>query len=368
MRWSWINRHRLVAAAAALGLALLIAVSLGISWFGWKALVYYINPQDATDRKDAVQVYVLIVAGVVAAITAAVGLINLRLTRRNLKQQRELEDQRAHETALQNYLEQVGTLLIERPLRGANPGDNLSTVVRAQTLAVLEGLEPDRKRILLQFLYEAGLIHRGKPVVSLMSANLRGADLRGADLRGADLREADLRGADLSRAEANLRGADRSHANLSRADLSDAHLSHANLRGANLSHANLSRAELVRANLLAADLRNTNLRNTNLGGADLSGAPHDFEQVPEAVADPSVALELFRGTVADLGEADLRGADLSHANLFAAYLRGADLSEARGITNDELEQEASSLEGATMPNGQKYEDWLKEKEWRKESH
>jgi hypothetical protein len=39
----------------------------------------------------------------------------------------------------------------------------LSTVVRAQTLSVLEGLDPDRKRILLRFLYESGLIRKDKP-------------------------------------------------------------------------------------------------------------------------------------------------------------------------------------------------------------
>jgi hypothetical protein len=49
-------------------------------------------------------------------------------------------------------------------------------------------------------------------------------------------------------------------------------------------------------------------------------------------------------------------------NLSGATLTRADLSNATGITNDELEQQAKSLEGATMPNGQKYEDWLKEKE------
>ncbi len=34
------------------------------------------------------------------------------------------------------------------------------------------------------------------------------------------------------------------------------------------------------------------------------------------------------------------------------------MSEAnlRGDTNEELEQQAKTLEGATMPNGQKYED------------
>jgi hypothetical protein len=42
-------------------------------------------------------------------------------------------------------------------------------------------------------------------------------------------------------------------------------------------------------------------------------------------------------------------------------LSGADLSYAEGITNEELEQQAASLEGATMPNGQRYQDWLKSK-------
>jgi hypothetical protein len=34
---------------------------------------------------------------------------------------------------------------------------------------------------------------------------------------------------------------------------------------------------------------------------------------------------------------------------------------ARNTTNEELEQEAQFLAGATMPNNQKYEDWLKSK-------
>jgi len=53
----------------------------------------------------------------------------------------------------------------------------------------------------------------------------------------------------------------------------------------------------------------------------------------------------------------LRGADLSGADLSGADLGGF----ARGVAN-ELEQEAETLEGATMPNGQKYEDWFKDRE------
>src|SRR5215207_1494437 len=116
---------------------------------------------------------------------------------RRTQESRELEAQRAHEAALQNYFEQVGKLLIEQPLRRASPSDSLSAVVRAQTLAVLEALDPDRKRILLQFLYESGLIRKDKRVVSLLWANLSGANLRAANLFGADLRAADLRRANL---------------------------------------------------------------------------------------------------------------------------------------------------------------------------
>jgi hypothetical protein len=86
---------------------------------------------------------------------------------RRTQEARDLEAQRAHEAALQNYFEQVGKILIEKEMHKASLGDNLSTVVRAQTLSILEGLDPDRKRILLMFLYESGLIHKHKRVVSL---------------------------------------------------------------------------------------------------------------------------------------------------------------------------------------------------------
>jgi hypothetical protein len=99
-----------------------------------------------------------------------------------------LEAERAREAALQTYFKDVGKLLIEKPLRRASPNDNLSTVVRAQTLTVLERLRPDRKRYLLQFLYESDLINKDKLVVRLVMANLSNAYLRGGDLSGANPR------------------------------------------------------------------------------------------------------------------------------------------------------------------------------------
>ena len=122
--------------------------------------------------------------------------------------------------------------------------------------------------------------------------------LRGAALRAADLRDADLSGANLS--DANLYEAFLYHVDLSGANLSDAFLVNAFLRGANLSDANLKNANLSRAYLDCVTLKSR--------------------------------------------------ANLSYANL----------SHLSGCTKEQL-RSAFTLKGATMPNGQKYEDWLKSK-------
>jgi hypothetical protein len=97
------------------------------------------------------------------------------------RRQRELEveNQRAQDEALQAYLDQMSQLLTDkdRPLHRAQVGDSLSTVARARTLTVLTRLDGVRKRSVLQFLYESGLITKDHIVV----------DLRGADLTDAHL-------------------------------------------------------------------------------------------------------------------------------------------------------------------------------------
>jgi uncharacterized protein YjbI with pentapeptide repeats len=75
------------------------------------------------------------------------------------------------------------------------------------------------------------------------------------------------------------------------------------------------------------------------------------------LADPVVELE---GRLAGLQAKRQRFAQstLRDANLRGAKLSKADLSGAKDTTSKQLAQ-AKSLEGATMSNGQKYEDWLK---------
>jgi uncharacterized protein YjbI with pentapeptide repeats len=176
------------------------------------------------------------------------------------------EEQRAQETALQAYLEQI-TLLVREGLREEDPLSSVRLLARVQTLNLFSQLGPKRKRTLLQMLHEAGLIGKGTPVIGLSGADLREAYLRELDLIDADLRGADMKGANLE--EANLAGAD--------------------LRG--------------------ADLRGANLTNAYLDGVDLYDA------------------------------------NLSNTNLI----------DARGLTNEGLEQQPPlSLEGATMPDGSEH--------------
>ena len=220
-----------------------------------------------------------------------------RIEDQRAEAERELAEQRAQDEALQAYLNQMSTLLLEKDLRSSTEvnateeSQEARALARARTLTVLSRLDPSRKTALMQFLVEADLVQRVEgrdPIISL---------------RGANLLDADLSRVDLSRAL------------MLDADLSDADLSHATLTGANLT---------------GADLRDATLNEADLSRADLSRAL-------------------------------LYEADLSRADLSDAFLSEAGLSYAQGITNAELDQQAAYLRGATMPNGQKYEDWIKDK-------
>ena len=91
----------------------------------------------------------------------------------------EIERERAQDEALQAYLVHMSQLPLELQRLGDadRAQELLLQVARARTLTVLQRLDGRRKRSVLQFLTEGGLIDRSNPVIGL-----RGADLSGAAL------------------------------------------------------------------------------------------------------------------------------------------------------------------------------------------
>lgn len=166
------------------------------------------------------------------------------------------------ENDLQIYFDRMTALLLANKLDESKPGQEIQAVARAQTLIVLPRLDSVRKRLVLQFLYEANLITRDNSMVNLRGADLRGANLKGENLFAADLSEADLTGATLT--GATLRFADLSGATLGGATLQEADLSGANLTHADLRFADLSEADLNVVQLNFADLAGTTITREQL--------------------------------------------------------------------------------------------------------
>jgi hypothetical protein len=167
--------------------------------------------------------------------------------------QQEIENLRAERAALETYLEDMGTFVLEKDLRRAGEDEDVRLLARARTLAVLDGVSGARKVRVLEFLYETKLIqsssHGKPPVISLRFADLRETRLvKRFLLINTDLDRAELSNAKLDSAkliDAKLPGADLTDADLSGADLSGADLSGADLPGADLSDADLSNAKGV---------------------------------------------------------------------------------------------------------------------------
>jgi hypothetical protein len=74
------------------------------------------------------------------------------------------------ETALQTYLDQMSSLLLDNKLKESQPGDAVRDIARARTLTVLSQLNGTRKGELVRFLKEANLINRYKAITLCASS------------------------------------------------------------------------------------------------------------------------------------------------------------------------------------------------------
>jgi uncharacterized protein YjbI with pentapeptide repeats len=226
-------------------------------------------------------------APLVSALIALLGvliaqIVNAHLTRSTQENQQILDQQSRQNSELQNYLSTAGEL-------PTNPDPAADTAAQAQTLTVLPDLDPDQKRTVMQFLYQADLINKDHPRIGLFYADLTSANLKGTDSQDNKfvLDNTSLRGANLG--DADLEYISMKGVNLSPARLVNKNLSNADLSDANLNHAWLSQVDLSEANLSGADLGHVDLRDdTGLTQEQIDEAKGDERtQLPDGLQRPA---------------------------------------------------------------------------------
>jgi len=222
----------------------------------------------------------------VLAIPAVVGLgaawfttKQAKVSEEASKQQRETELQIAtdnqREAALQAYIDKMSELLLKEKLRDSAKEDEVRKIARIRTLTILHRLDVTRKRTVLQFLYESGLIDKNTSIIDLDGADLSKTNLSHANLKGADLRGAILRGTTLG--------------------------------GANLSEADLSK--------------------TDLWGADFNGVLGGFIDLSTIGGAKILVFDSYDGGIG----ANLRGANLSEAILYGSNAATEQLAQAKSL-------------------------------------
>jgi uncharacterized protein YjbI with pentapeptide repeats len=371
LAWPTIEEPLGLAAVnlSRLWVAMIVAATFSITCF----LVYFVAKKTLWDFLDLL-IVPLALAIIGFGFTAQQQARQTQIENQRNERAQAVEAQRAQNEALQAYLDQMNHLMLEEGLLGSKEGDTVFTLAKARTTTVLAQFDGEHNQSVTRFLSDSGLLRElpllaktALPDAKLHKAVLENVNLADTNLKGANLTDAVLVNADFSTEEKVGGGTQTTTADLPKADLSRATLLGANLSGCLLKEATLTEATLQSAILRGADLQGADLSHASLQGADLSPAtvsgypPGLLPKDPTNLTDADLSHAALQGanlSSAVLQNANLTNADITLANLKDANLSDADLSDATGWTIEQLTA-ARSLEGATMPNGQKYEEWIK---------
>lgn len=269
---SWLKEKR--KPLLTTGIIILFGLFfVGGYWFqwSWTGLPEHVGPevkanqqyQPAKNAWDWLQVL---------AIPLVVGFGAVWYTTRQTKASDAENIDNQREAALQSYIDKMSDLLLHEDLRNDQKGE-VRRVATLQTLIVLPRLDGKRKGSILLFLYEAGLIEKPDPIVTLGAAGVHGADLRGCDLSGTP-------GASLYKSLL-------SYALFAEADFTGMHLRQVTIEGGFWNNvrfidADLRESELFLVNMREADFTGADLTDAILVAVDLTGAKVTKEQLDKA--------------------------------------------------------------------------------------
>jgi hypothetical protein len=347
----WYDRTRYQVLLFVGGIVLFVLVG------GW-ILDWYIEPRTSGQKKDLVQALGLLTAGVAGAVGIFFTWRGQRITQESLQDTRENSEENLR-LAREGQITERFTRAIDQ-LGATDEANNKKLEIRLGGIYALKRIagdslamedSPGRDYITVMEVLTAyvrenttqapGTSEGSSTVASTSNEPPAQADERAEQAASPEPRRptADIQAIlhVLSRTQPRVPVEYRTILDLHEANLQGAPLQGAFLEGTILRGANLRGAKLGLVNLREADLERADLR-----GADLRGA--------------------------DLQEAILVGANFQQAFLQEAFLQRAILREANlegaEVTDEHELGYALSLQGATMPDGRKYEDWLEDREGR----
>jgi len=270
-------------------LALLIILIMWSSSFGWTGF----SDKKLWDWLD------LLSASAAAVILASILNTDLKNIQKQAKYDRKTTVGNHRAVALQDYINKISDLLLKENLRNSSKNDDVRIVAQALTLALLLSLDSARKRNVIQFIYDAGLINKDNTIINLEQCYLGKINLEEVQLRRAHLKDIRIEKSNLN--GIRLREANLSEAKIKNSTFHKAHIVKTTCIGADFSYSSMNGATLKEAKFNGATLKHVDFTNANLSGTDFA-------------------------------DANLRGAIISKKQLKSVH----------------------SLKGATMPDGSKH--------------
>lgn len=194
--------------------------------------------------------------------------------------QRESDDQQtqilANETIFNSYVKNiVDTILYYQPDGGDSPQYNITRIL---SLTALRQLNIEKKRLLIQFLYDVEFAKRRIYIFKISEPyedikNLKEAILNNVDFsNGLELPEIIFRGVSLI------------NASFADSDFGGADFSNSKLNGANFSGTKLDGARFINTQLQQTDFQGAFLENVQFIRADLTQSNITDEQISQALA------------------------------------------------------------------------------------
>lgn len=181
-----------IFAAIILVIALIIVIILGyiFNW-DWTGLGPYTPPNSNYQRGKTLWdwMQLLIIPAVLAvagyAFTLTTSQNERRATEQRSKDEQKAAEQRSKteryialdnqlENRLQDYLDRMSELLLEKNLRKSMPDDEVRYIAQARTLSILAQVKDERTVSILQFLHNLNLINKNvnSNIISLEGAIL----------------------------------------------------------------------------------------------------------------------------------------------------------------------------------------------------